>query len=96
MVLVFVLDFAIYNGKRERERERERERAGCFALFVFLVSQDCSVALPHDAMVCLQLVIVVFPGFIERCTTLPTMNCSSVIHKQWDFSGPVEIIYKKI
>ena len=27
----------------------ERERAGYFALFVFLVSRDCSVALPHDA-----------------------------------------------
>ena len=22
---------------------------GCFALFVFLVSRDCHVALPHDA-----------------------------------------------
>ena len=26
------------------------ERAGCFALFVFLVSRDCCVARPHDAM----------------------------------------------
>ena len=26
------------------------ERTGCFALFVFLVSRDCCVALPHDAM----------------------------------------------
>ena len=25
------------------------ERAGCFTLFVFLVSCDCCVALPHDA-----------------------------------------------
>ena len=25
------------------------ERAGCFALFVFLVSPDCCVAFPHDA-----------------------------------------------
>ena len=24
------------------------ERAGCFTLFVFLVSLDCCVALPHD------------------------------------------------
>ena len=24
------------------------ERAGCFALFVFLVSRDCCVALPQD------------------------------------------------
>ena len=27
----------------------KRERAGCFVLFVFLVSRDCCVALPHDA-----------------------------------------------
>ena len=27
----------------------KRERAGCFAFFVFLVSRDFSVALPHDA-----------------------------------------------
>ena len=26
-----------------------REIAGCFALFVFLLSRDCYVALPHDA-----------------------------------------------
>ena len=26
------------------------ERAGCFTLFVFLVSFDCYVALPHGAM----------------------------------------------
>ena len=26
------------------------ERAGCFTLFVFLVSRDFYVALPHDAM----------------------------------------------
>ena len=25
------------------------ERAGCFALFVFLVSRDCCVALPRNA-----------------------------------------------
>ena len=25
------------------------ERADCFTLFVFLVSRDCCVALPHDA-----------------------------------------------
>ena len=33
------------------------ERAGCFALFVFLVSRDCQVALLHG----LQFLIVVFP-----------------------------------
>ena len=27
----------------------KRERAGCFALFVFLVSCDCCMALPRDA-----------------------------------------------
>ena len=27
------------------------ERAGCLALFVFLVSRDCCVTLPHDATV---------------------------------------------
>ena len=26
------------------------ERAGCFALFVFLVSRDCCMALPGDAL----------------------------------------------
>ena len=26
------------------------ERTGCFALFVSLVSRDCCVALPYDAM----------------------------------------------
>ena len=26
-----------------------KKGAGCFALFVFLVSRDCCVALPHDA-----------------------------------------------
>ena len=26
------------------------ERAGCFTLFVFLVSRDCCVALPRGAM----------------------------------------------
>ena len=27
----------------------EGNRAGCFALFFFLVSHDCTVALPHNA-----------------------------------------------
>ena len=30
-------------------RERERERAVCSALFAFLVSCDCYVALSHEA-----------------------------------------------
>ena len=33
-----------------------KERAGCFAFFLFLVSRDCCLALPHDA----KSVIVVF------------------------------------
>ena len=38
------------------------ERACCFALFVFLVSLDCCVTLPHDATgLSLQFVIVLFP-----------------------------------
>ena len=41
------------------------ERAACFALFVFLVSRDCCMALPHDTTVCLQFVIVVFPDLFE-------------------------------
>ena len=28
-------------------------RAGCFALFVFVVSRDCCMALPHDGTVLL-------------------------------------------
>ena len=38
------------------------KRAGCFALFVFLASRDCSVALPlYVTGFFLQFVIVVFP-----------------------------------
>ena len=40
------------------------ERAGCFALFVFLVSHDCCVALPRDTMGLCQFVIVVFPDYL--------------------------------
>ena len=40
----------------------KRERAGCFALFVFLVSRVCCVALPHDASG-LSAVYVVFPDY---------------------------------
>ena len=32
-----------------------------FTLFVFRVSRDSCVDLPHDGTVCLQFVIVVFP-----------------------------------
>ena len=37
------------------------ERDGCFALFVFLVSRDCCVALPGDAKGLSAVVSVVFP-----------------------------------
>ena len=40
------------------------ERAGCFALFVFLVSRDCRVALPHDSTGLSRVVIVVFPDLV--------------------------------
>ena len=42
-----------------------KERAGCFALFVFLVSLDCCVSLPYNATVCLQSVVVVFPDQVH-------------------------------
>ena len=31
------------------QSSRLQKRAGCFALFVFLVSRGCFVAFPHDA-----------------------------------------------
>ena len=37
------------------------KRAGCFALFVFLVSDDGCMALLRVPWVCLRFVIVVFP-----------------------------------
>ena len=37
------------------------ERAGCFALFVFMVSRDCCATFLTMPRVCLQFVIVVFP-----------------------------------
>ena len=40
-LLAYIIIFSILSGE---------ERTGCFALFVFLVSHDCCVALPHDAM----------------------------------------------
>ena len=42
------------------------ERAGCFALFVFLVSRDCFVALSHDVTVRLQFMIVVPPDYTHK------------------------------
>ena len=37
------------------------ERVGCFAYFVFLVADDCCVALPRSAMGLSAVLIVVFP-----------------------------------
>ena len=39
---------------KEKVQRSGLERADCFALFVFLVSRDCCVALPHNTIVCLQ------------------------------------------
>ena len=50
------------------------KRAGCFALFVFLVPRDCCVALPHDATVCLQFVIVVFPDHTHLLCLMPMLS----------------------
>ena len=43
IVICFVVRFfmSLFDGE---------ERAGCFALFVFLASHDCCVALPRGAM----------------------------------------------
>ena len=41
---VEMLDMLLKVNKRS-----ERERASCFAFFVFLVSGDCCVSLPHGA-----------------------------------------------
>ena len=38
------------------------DKAGCFSLFVFLVSRICCVALPRDASGLSAVVIVVFPN----------------------------------
>ena len=40
-----------------------RERAGCFALFVFLVSRDCCVALPHNVTRLSSVCDCVFPSY---------------------------------
>ena len=55
VVRYFVSILVLQSSRGERERERERaserarERAGCFALFVVLVSRGCCVVLSHDA-----------------------------------------------
>ena len=56
-----------------------RKNAGCFTLFVFLVSRGCCMALPHDAKgFFLQFVIVVFPDH----THLEFLNVFSYCYSQ--------------
>ena len=53
------------------------ERAGCFALFFFMVSRDCCVALPHDMpRVCLQIAIVAFPDHTSYFIAIFFLNCT--------------------
>ena len=60
------------------------ERAGCFALFVFLMSHDCCVALPQMPWVCLQFVIVVFPDHTHYfCDKLLCVHSSLAIILLW-------------
>ena len=53
----------------------ERERAGCFALFVFLVSHECCAALPRDAMVVNPITVgnFAFPLIARRWVGLQTL-----------------------
>ena len=53
------------------------ERAGCFALFVFLVSCDCCVALPHDATG-LSFVNMEFPDYTHLLFL--TLTFGSILH----------------
>ena len=62
------------------------ERAGCFALFVFLVSRDYCVALPRGAWGCLRFVIVVFPDhthyfLLGRIDIVWKFNCITICNK---------------
>ena len=51
----FVIDklYRVVYFEIARTRSRKEERAGCFALFVFLVSRDCCVTLLTMPQVCL-------------------------------------------
>ena len=48
-VFVFMLLINTIKAHAEKLLRFHIQRAGCFTLFVFLVSRDCCVALPHDA-----------------------------------------------
>ena len=43
----------------------------CFVCLPGVSSRDCCVALPHDATVCLQFVIVVFPDHNHLLFLMP-------------------------
>ena len=50
VVHYFVSILVLQSSRSGRENHLDgEERAGCFALFIFLVSRDCCVDLPHDA-----------------------------------------------
>ena len=64
--------FAIISiGKRE---------LAAFSLFVFLVSHNCCVALPHDAMSCLQFVISVFPDHTHLLFWMLVIVTQAILH----------------
>ena len=60
IVLCFVVRYFVPILVLPSSRCNGDERAGCFALFVLLVSCDWCVAL-YDTTNCLQFVILVFP-----------------------------------
>ena len=54
VIVLYMLCYFMSNLVLQSHSDGE-ERADCFALFAFLVSGDCCVALPHDAT-CLSAV----------------------------------------
>ena len=47
-------------------------------LFVFLLSRDCCMAIPLDAPVCLQFVVVVFPDHTLNFSKSTRFNFKSL------------------
>ena len=68
------------NLKATSEHLDEEERAGCFALFVFLVSRDCCVAFPHDAT-----------GLSAVCDCVISKSNSLTIFNKWALSVAVNL-----
>ena len=58
------------------------ERAGRFALFVFLVSRDCCVALPHDVTVLSAVCDCVF--FLIILTILTALSAGAKTNFLWN------------